>query len=442
MSAVAHPDAEDAVLGALLLHPESLTIVRPILATPVAFTVATRAEIYRAILALYDRGKPFDHVTLAAETHFPEGQEIDPIDVLADLLDAATTAANIETHAQLVLDAWRRRQTVAEAKRLEKVATDPSIPLASGIAETCERLVPIGHGSITEKPRSLTTIFLDTLEDLERRTRNGQRVLGVTTGFEALDEYTDGWQPGSLTILAARPSQGKTALGLHMAKVAARTGVPVDIASLEMTADQLGGRMLQEEIGRDLRHLRRDAALFARYAPALDRAMAELSRLVIHIDTRSRSAARIRLNQQALMAQRGRPTGLLVIDYLGLMDTEGPQQNRDRELGSITKALKEMAKDLEIPVLLLAQLNRSNVRESRPPELHDLRDSGNIEQDADDVLMLHWPEGKPERGAAPVDLYARKVRNGHTGKVPLTFEPWTQRWFEAGAQHQADEPAA
>ena len=436
-TALHQSEAEECVLGALILDPHRLAAVRPLLPSPAAFTDKGRASVYAAILAVFDTGQPLDFVTLAAEIR-RQGGGGDSAEVqIAELLDAAVTSANVEAHALLVLDAWRRRQAVGEADRLKKAATDATIPLRDAVAEVCQRLVPIGTGDPSEKPRSLPAIFLDTLMDLERRTAAGQRVLGLSTGFEGLDELTDGWQPGTLTIVAARPSRGKTALALAIARTAAQQA-PVDFVSIEMNEDQLVARLLQAEIGRDLRHIRRDAGLFARYAPALSEASSALSHLPMVFDCRSRTPSRIRLEQQALAAQRGQPTGLLVIDYLGLMHADQPQQNRDRELGSITGALKAMARELRVPVLLLCQLNRSSDREARPPELHDLRDSGNIEQDADDVLMLHWPEGKPERGPAVVDLYARKVRNGHTGKVPLLFEPWTQRWFEAGERPDSE----
>lgn len=429
--ALQQADAEACVLGAVLLEPERLAVVRPLLPSPAAFTDRGRAVVYAAILAVYDTGQPLDFVTLGAEIRRQAGQEHAAEVQMAELLDMAVTAQNVEAHARLVLDAWRRRQAITEADRLRKAAADPTIPLTDAVADTCQRLVPIGTGNASDPPRSLVSVFLDTLEDLERRTAQAQAVLGLTTGFDALDALTDGWQAGTLTILAARPSRGKTALALAMARHTA-TLAPVDFVSIEMTEDQIVARLLQAEVGRDLRHLRRDADLFARYAPALSRASADLSRLPLAIDCRSRSPARVRLEQQALAAQRGQPTGLLVIDYLGLMQADQPQQNRDRELGAITGALKAMARELRLPVLLLCQLNRSSDRENRAPELWDLRDSGNIEQDADDVLMLHWPEGKPERGPATVDLHARKVRNGHTGTVPLVFEPWTQRWSAAG----------
>lgn len=439
-TALQQPGAEEAVLGAILLEPSSLATVRPLLPVAGAFADRNRAEVYAAILGVFDAGQPLDLITIAAELRRQGNRENAEL-LLAEVFDAAVTASNVEAHAHLVLDAWRRRQAIAEAERLRKAAEDPAIALGDAVAETCQRLVPIGTGDVAEKPRSLPAVFLDTLEDLERRTAAGQRVLGISTGLDRLDDLTDGWQPGTLTILAARPSRGKTSLALKMALAAAEQA-PVDFVSIEMTEDQIVARMLQAEVGRDLRQIRRDPGLFSRYAADLSRASGRLTRLPFVIDCRSRTPARIRLEQQALAAQRKGATGLLVIDYLGLMDADLPQQNRDRELGAITKALKAMSRELAVPVLLLCQLNRSSDRENRPPELYDLRDSGNIEQDADDVLMLHWPEGKPEHGAAAVDLYARKVRNGHTGKVPLVFEPWTQRWFEAGGRPEESQESA
>lgn len=429
LDTIAQPTAEESVLGALLLDPACLARVRPLLPIATAFADPQHQAVYAAVLAVFDAKEPVDHITLSAKMRAAGHAESELL--LAQLIDCAVTSANVEAHARLVFDAWRRRQAMAEADRLRKAANDPALNLSAVIAETCQRLVPIGTDQVAAQSRRLTSVLWEVMEDLEQGVRNQQAVRGIPTGLDALDDLTDGWQPGILTILAARPSRGKTSLGLLFALEAAKRGEPVDVVSIEMTEDELVARMFQSEIGRDLRQLRKDASLFNAYAPKLAQAAGMLSTLPIEIDCASKTVARIRLEQQAAMSRRGRPTGLLVIDYLGLMDADTPQQNRDRELGAITAGLKALAKDLRVAVLLLAQLNRSSDRESRPPELFDLRDSGNIEQDATDVMMLHWPEGKPDRGAVPVDLYLRKNRNGRTGKIPLLFEPWSQRWLAA-----------
>lgn len=439
--ALHNPDAEASVLGALLIEPDLLVHVRPILAGPEAFHAGQYRAVYAAMLALSDRHAPIEHVSLATELqqHGVDGPEM----LCAELLDAAVTTANALHHARMVLDAYRRRRLQEEGDRLKRLAADPAIAVIDLVGTISGELVPLGAGGVGEAARSMPALFTDVLFQLEERVRGQVELAGPTTGFERVDDLTDGFTPGELWIGAARPSQGKTAIGLKMASSVAKTGGHVHFTSLEMRDLLLVERLLSEESGANLRWMRRSRYrdYFERMAPRVWDAAKRIGSLPITFDTRSRTPGRLRLTLQAEIAQGRRPA-LVVVDYLGLMAPDVRQENRNNDLGAISHALKHTALDLDLPILALHQLNRKVETEKRPPELHDLRDSGNIEQDADVVFMLHWPEGKAERGGSAVDLYVRKERNGETGKVCLLFEPWCQRWKVPGMDPDEEGEAA
>lgn len=435
--ALLNTDAERAVLGALLVEPLVLAKVRPILGSPKFFGSPSTSETYRAMLALSDRFEAIDHITLRTELRIPD-MDPDAIELwLMGLLDDAVTTANAVHHSRIVLDGYRRRQLQVEGMRLAKVAGDPLLSVGDMTAQASAHLVDVMSDDPDLTPRSLSSIFLDTMESIEESVKRGDEVRWLPTGFDRLDRLTDGHGPGQLIVLAARPGEGKSSLALAMGQIGATEG-PVHYVSLEMTETEQGERMIQSAIGRDIKDIRRSASLLDQLAGKISMAVGRLSKLPIVFDCASRSPGRLRLALQAQMIATGRAPSLVVVDYLQLMDADEPQQNRDREVGSISKALKRLAMELRVPILLLSQLNRGSVKENRPPVLHDLRDSGNIEQDANVVMMLHWPSEQPETGGNVVDLYVRKCRHGKLGKVPLVFEGWSQRWREVGRGLEAE----
>lgn len=423
--ALVNDAAEQAVLGAVLLEPGTLAQIRPVLTTPAPFYRERHRRLYAAMLALSDRHAPIDPVTLETALGPEHAEEFATLS--ADLIDATVSTANAEHHAGLVLDAWRRRLLTVQASQLTAAAADPALAVRDLVAETSKCLVRIGTEDPSTRPPALPTVFLDTLEELERQVRDRVDVRGIRSGLATFDELTDGFRPSQLAILAARPGEGKSSLATRIATRAA-TQAPVYLVSLEMSEAELVERMLQEAVGCDMRKLRRDHGLFDREVARLSAASGRLSQLPLTIDCQTRTPGDLRLRVLGERSQ-GRAPGLVIVDYLGLMDPDTKQQNRDRELGAITKALKLMAGELDTSVLALSQLSRAPAKENRPPDLTDLRDSGNIEQDANKVVMLHWPNGD-QPGEVIVDCYIRKNRGGPKGKVELRFEPWTQRWRE------------
>jgi replicative DNA helicase len=421
-------EAEQAVLGGILIRPSALARVRPMLSAPDCFGEAVHQAIYRAVLALADNGTPIDSVTLQGQL----GQS-DEVQVLAaDLVDVACTPENIEHHARMVLDGYRRRAAVEAAEELTRLSSDPAIGIGQALALVSARLVPIASADPLVQRKSLRASLWEAMRRTEERVKAGGALLGASTGFDQLDEYTDGLTDGELWVLAARPSQGKTAMALQIARHVATHHGPAFMASLEMGDDELVERLLSSESGANLRWARKYPEYFDRNCIAIAKAAGILATLPLVLDTHTRTVGMIRMRVQNEILE-GRKPAVVLVDYLGLLQSDRPAENRNVELGGMAADLKRMARDFELPVVALAQLNRSSVREDREPQLHDLRDSGEIEQHADVVPMIHWPDGKSEERGRPtnVDLYVRKERNGETGKIAMLFETWTQRFREA-----------
>ena len=416
------PELERAVLGALLLEPQYVADVRGIL-TSTAFYDPQNARIYDVICKLDDRGINTDLVTVTPEVR---KAGISP-DYLADLTAAVGSGTEVLNHARRLVEFdMRRRLFFFGAELKAKAQTDPNALdwAMSGI----ERIT--GDVARIASARSIGDVMQDTLTDLERRQQAHQRgeCVGISTGLSYMDRITGGWRGGQLVILAARPAMGKTAVALHFAQAAAGAGVPVCIFSLEMPATQLGGRMLVGASGVDARAFRSGAVStedWQRIEPGAVR-LGELP--VTIIDTPSISMPAIRAQCRALQRQ-GR-CGMVVIDYLQLTAPDSDKRNnREREVAEMSRAAKVLAKELDVPVILLSQLSRKvEERADKTPILADLRESGAIEQDADMVIFIDRPAIRKEEtidtakyGLIPsegVGVFSiAKNREGATGRI-------------------------
>ncbi len=416
------PDLERAVLGALMVFPESVADVRGIL-TSTAFYDPQNARIYDAICKLDDRGINTDLVTVT-----PEARKagISP-DYLADLTAAVGSGTEVLNHARRLVEFDMRRRLFFFGEELKaKAQTDPNALdwAMSGI----ERIA--GDAARIASARSIGDVMRDTLADLERRQQAHQRgeCVGISTGLPCMDRITGGWRGGQLVILAARPAMGKTAVALHFAQAAAGADVPVCIFSLEMPATQLGGRILVGASGVDARAFR-SGAVSTEDWQRIEPGAARLSKLpVTIIDTPSISMPAIRAQCRALQRQ-GR-CGMVVIDYLQLTAPDSDKRNnREREVAEMSRAAKVLAKELDVPVILLSQLSRKvEERADKTPILADLRESGAIEQDADMVIFIDRPAIREEEmidttkyGKIPSEgvgvFYIAKNREGVTGQI-------------------------
>lgn len=383
-------ELERAVLGALLLEPRYVADVRGIL-TSTAFYNPQNARIYDVICKLDDRGINTDLPTVA-----PEARKAGiPFSEVAALTQDVGSGVEILNHARRLVEFDMRRRLFFFGEELKaKAQTDPDALnwAMSGI----ERIA--GDVARIASARSIGDVMRDTLADLERRQQAHQRgeCVGISTGLPCMDRITGGWRGGQLVILAARPAMGKTAVALHFAQAAAGAGVPVCIFSLEMPATQLGGRMLVGASGVDARAFRSGAVStedWKRIEPGAAR-LGELP--VTIIDTPSISMPAIRAQCRALQRQ-GR-CGMVVIDYLQLTAPDSDKRNnREREVAEMSRAAKVLAKELDVPVILLSQLSRKvEERADKTPVLADLRESGAIEQDADMVIFIDRPAIRKE----------------------------------------------
>ena len=416
------PELERAVLGALLLEPQYVADVRGIL-TSTAFCNTQNAAIYDAICKLDDRGLTPDLFTVGQEAK-KAGISLSEV---ATLTQDVGSGVEILNHARILADLDMRRRLILWAEELKaKAQTDPDAVnwAMSGI----ERIT--GDVARIASARSIGDVMQDTLTDLERRQQAHQRgeCVGISTGLPCMDRITGGWRGGQLVILAARPAMGKTAVALHFAQAAAGAGVPVCIFSLEMPATQLGGRMLVGASGVDARAFR-SGAVSTEDWQRIEPGAARLSELpVTIIDTPSISVPAIRAQCRALQRQ-GR-CGMVVIDYLQLTAPDSDKRNnREREVAEMSRAAKVLAKELDVPVILLSQLSRKvEERADKTPILADLRESGAIEQDADMVIFIDRPAIRKEEtidtakyGLIPsegVGVFSiAKNREGATGRI-------------------------
>jgi len=275
-----------------------------------------------------------------------------------------------------------------------------------------------------KKPPTLTQSLMNVVEQIGKPPAHGT-TRGLPSGLKGLDALLDGYGPG-VHVIAANPSEGKSALALAIARRAAEHS-PVWIDSIEMTQEELAGRLFQSEVGKSTRWLGEYDGRLTEWMPQIMEASGRLAQLPITVAEGILSPSGIRLAWQAECAQGRRP-GLIVIDYLQLMRPDGQYQRRDLEIGGITGMLKQWSLKERLPILLLSQLSRENKKMGRKPRLDDLRESGNIEQDADSVTFLHWPNGDSGTGEQAVNLLVAKNRNGPKGVCHTMFEPWTFRF--------------
>lgn len=378
---------ETAVLGALLLESQYIPDVRGII-TPMAFCNAQNAALFGIICRLDDQGTPPDLVTVVQKA---KADGIPPAYV-ASLTQSVGSGVEVLNHAQRLAELEIRRRLVLFASELTaRARTEPDA--AEWAAKQLDEIT--GTALCVNAARPIGDVLAEALQNLEQRQRAHQRgeCVGITTGLPYLDRVIGGWRGGQLVILAARPAMGKTAMSLHFARAAASTGTPVCLFSLEMPEVQLAGRMLIGAAGTDATAFR-IGNVSSQDWQQIERGAAALTPLPVYlIDAAAISMARIR-TQCRTMQRRGR-CGMVIIDYLQLVAPStdaGKRDNREREVAEMSRAAKLLAKELDIPVILLAQLSRKvEERADKTPMLSDLRESGAIEQDADVVLFIDRP---------------------------------------------------
>lgn len=430
---IAHLEAEQAVMGGLLIgadDPHALATATRLLPDPAMFTDPRHRALYRAIRELADEGTAQDHITLTRRLAVHHASAEVSVDYLAELVDMVATTANLAFHAQQVRDAWQRREAIAQAEAVITLAKDLRQPVGLTIRDAVDKLSATHQASTARAVVPMSTGMLDVLDDLERQATIGT-VLGTSSGLPDLDAMTHGFQPGELWIVGARPSMGKSSFVADAALAAAEIG-PVLFLSAEMPAKAIRRRMLARTSGVNLWSIR-DHGTWDTLATRVNTAAQDLGRLPLRIDDTRHTATDIRLAVSEWIAEMSRPPVLVVVDYLQKLHAGRRAENRNIEIGYITGALARCALDLEVPILCAAQLSRSSVKDGKPrrPNMSDLRDSGNIEQDADGIILLHHPPTDP--GTLPdhtwlMEVIVEKNRNGETGLLHAYHDRSTGTW--------------
>jgi replicative DNA helicase len=419
------PEAEQAVLGAMLLDQDAALRAVEMVDDTVFYREGHR-RLFRAMRALIERRSVIDPVTLNDELERRgELAQVGGSEYVAELVDAAPTAANLEHHARILREKSILRRLIEASTQTITEAYDgrSHAPDLLDVAEA--RIFQISQQRRDQGFIRLKEMLWPTMERIEALQRSGKTITGVPTGFVDLDEMTSGFQPSELVIVAARPSMGKTALVLNMAAhaaIEAKTGVA--IFSLEMSKDALVQRLLTAEAQVDSSRVRRSALRDADFT-RLARAAGILQGCPIWIDdTPAITLLEMRSKARRLKAEHD--IGMLVVDYLQLMRSPEYAENRVQEISDVSRSLKGLARELQIPVIALSQLSRASEQRGgeRKPILSDLRDSGAIEQDADVVIFIHRAdyydkEDETKRGIAEIML--AKHRNGPTGDITLRF---------------------
>ncbi len=418
-------EAEQSVLGGILIENKAINRVMEILTEDDFYREAHR-KIYSAIINLSERDEPADLITLTNELkRMNQLESVGGASYIASLIDSVPTAANIEYYARIVKEKSILRKLIQTSTEIITQCYEEQGDVEAFLDEAERAIFEISERRIKPSFYPIREIVKSSFKTIERLYEKKELVTGVPSGFKELDQKTAGFQPSDLIIVAGRPSMGKTAFCLNLAQYAAiEKRIPVAIFSLEMSKEQLVLRMLCSEAMVEGTRLR-TGFLHESDWPKLTLAAGNLSDAPIFIDdTPALSILELRAKARRLNAEHG--LGMIIIDYLQLMRGRSKAESRQQEISEISRSLKALAKELNIPVIAVSQLSRkTEERTGNRPQLSDLRESGAIEQDADLILFLYRDEvynrseDNPNRGKAEVII--GKQRNGPTGKIELAY---------------------
>ncbi|MGH7142401.1 MAG: replicative DNA helicase [Candidatus Saccharimonadales bacterium] len=433
-------DAEASLLGAILIDNDAIVKIADII-TPIDFFDKKNKYIYEAVLKLYDQRSDIDVLTLANQ--LKSSKTLDIIGgpaYLTELTNFVPTASHVEQYADIVAQKALRRRLIAASQDINRFGHDETTSLKELIEQAETRLFDVSHKYVQHTVVSLETILEESFERLDELHKDKEKIRGVRTGYKDLDNILAGLQRSDLIVLASRPSMGKTSLALNLAHhVAVQSKLPVLIFSLEMSKEQLVDRLLSMESGVDAWALRTGNLTDADFEK-IGQAMGVLSEAPIFIDdTPSITVSDLRTKARREAHQR--QLGLVILDYLQLMSGTaryGGEGNRVQEISEISRGLKGVARELNVPLLALSQLSRSvESRNPQIPQLADLRDSGTIEQDSDVVIFIYREEYyNPETERKKIaDILIKKHRNGPTGGTELYFDTEKQRFSSLDTRH-------
>ena len=433
-------DAEKSVLGAILISDNTLADIATIL-QPRDFYEAKHQTIYEAMLKLFEKSEPIDLLTLTAQLKKTKDlQKIGGSAYIADLTNYVPTASHADSYAKLVAQAATRRRLIKASTGIADLAYEENTPIEELLGKAEKEIFNVSDQNTISDLISLEDILTDSFERIETLHKNKGALRGISTGYRELYNMTAGFQRSDLLILAARPAMGKTTLVTNLAyNVATIAKQPVLFFSLEMSKEQLVDRMLADASGVDAWKIRTGNLNDDDFSK-LSEAMGQMAEAPIMIDdTPGLSVLEIRT--KARRAAHNKELGLIIVDYLQLMQSSvrSADGNRVQEVSEISRGLKLIARELNVPVIALSQLSRTvENRNPKIPQLADLRESGSIEQDADIVMFIYREAYyKPETERQNItDLIIAKHRNGPIGKIELYFHPERLRFMSLDKNHQ------
>jgi replicative DNA helicase len=427
-------DAERSILGAILLDNHALNAAIENLKAE-DFFLEQHRRVFNQMIALGEAQQAIDLVTLTESLHrVGELESSGGAPYLAALADGMPRVSNIEHYARIVREKALLRNLIHATHNIQQRALEGEDGADTILDNAESSIFALAEDRVKAGLIPIKDIVRDNFERLERIFREGKSITGVSTGYTELDKLLSGLQNSELLILAARPSQGKTALALNLAEnIAIRAGAPVAVFSLEMSKESLLQRLVASVAQIDA-HKFRTGHLSREDWRKMTEALGQISSAPLWIDDAG-STSVLEIGAKARRLKRDKGLSLLIVDYLQLITGRGRFNNRQEEVSSISRGLKGLAKELQIPVLVLSQLTRAPEREERGPQLSDLRESGAIEQDADVVMFIyrpHWHklDSSPEE-RDQAEIQVAKQRNGPTDKVRFVFRSRLTRFEEA-----------
>lgn len=437
-------DVEASLLGSILIDPDAIVKVADLI-RPIDFYDERHRHIYEACSRLYEQGSPIDIITLSEELK-AEGvlQQVGGASYLTQLTNTVPTATHAEQYAGIVATKSIRRRLIAASNEIAQIGFDEKRSIAELVEEAETKLFEVSQRHVKNDIISMEDILADSFERLDGLHKDKGALRGVPTGYRDLDNLLAGFQRSDLLILAARPSMGKTALALNLAQnVAVNSGLSVLMFSLEMSKEQLVDRLLASEAGVNSWNLRTGNLSDSDFEK-IGQAMGTLSEAKFFIDD-TPGITVSELRTKARREAHKHELGLVVVDYLQLMSGGakfGGSDNRVQEISEISRGLKSIARELNVPVMALSQLSRSvESRTPQIPQLADLRESGSIEQDADVVAFIYREDYYNQESDRPniMDVLIRKHRNGPTGKVELYFDRERQKIKSLDTKHSTPD---
>lgn len=426
-------DAEKSVLGALLIDKDAINLVSEQL-TSECFYNNTHALLFECMLSLYEHRKPIDLLTISSELKKRNADPIDS-DYFTDLVNSVPTAANVEHYAGIVREAFTKRSLIKAGTEIAENAFHDENDVKEVLDKAEQSVFSISQRFITRGFVAIKDTLTSSFDRIDELHRLGAGLRGIKTGFTDLDNTLSGMQKSNLIILAARPGQGKTAIMLNMAQyIAVHERQPIGIFSLEMSKEELVDRLLVGQADVDAWRLKTGKLSESDFTK-LSEAMGQLADAPLFIDD-TPGLSIMEMRSKARRLQMEHKIGLIIVDYLQLVNPGRHYESRVQEVSAVSQSLKNLARELNVPVLAASQLSRAvEHRGERKPQLADLRESGAIEQDADVVMFLYRPDTEVTGPTIQTKLLIAKHRNGPTDEIDILFRGDRIRFYNVEKGH-------